>query len=140
MSKKFEIVDQPIDIQSVISKVSNPAAGAITTFIGTTMNFTGNQLVSYLFYEAYETMAIRLMEKIGKDAISKFKIKDVAITHRIGKVDLEEASVVIAVSAPHRASAFEACQYAINTLKKIVPIWKKEFMDGGEQKWIANRD
>ena len=140
MSDKYQIVNHEIDIQSLIKKVSKPEAGAITTFIGTSRNFTGNQIVAYLFYEAYESMAYKLMEKIGNDAISKFKITDIAITHRIGKVDIEEASVVIAVSASHREPAFEACQYAINTLKQIVPIWKKEFMENGKEMWISNRE
>jgi len=140
MSNKFEIVDHKIEIGPVVSKVSTPSAGAVTTFIGTTRNFTGNQTVHFLYYEAYDSMALRLMEKIGSDALAKYEIEDIAITHRIGKVVLEEASVVIAVSASHRGPAFEACQYAIDTLKKIVPIWKKEFMADGKEKWIANRE
>lgn len=140
MSNNYQIIDHEIDVLSLVKKVSKPEAGATTTFIGTSRNFTGNQAVSYLFYEAYESMALKLIEKIGNDAISKFKITDIAITHRIGKVDIEEASVVIAVSASHREPAFEACQYAINTLKRIVPIWKKEFMENGKEMWIGNRE
>lgn len=140
MSDKYQIVDEEIDIQALIKRVSKPAAGCTISFIGTSRNFTGNQAVSYLFYEAYKSMALRLMEKIGNDAISKFKITDIAITHRIGKVEIEAASVVIAVSASHREEAFQACQYAINTLKKIVPIWKKEFMENGNEMWIGNRE
>ena len=135
----FGIVEEKIDIESVIADVSSPKAGAISTFIGVTRNFTGSLRVDYLFYEAYHSMALRLMERIGKQAKEKFDIEKVAIVHRIGKVKIEEASVVIAVSASHRGEAIHACHYAIDTLKEIVPIWKKEFLTDGEQKWIGNR-
>ncbi|MCP4752463.1 MAG: molybdenum cofactor biosynthesis protein MoaE [Proteobacteria bacterium] len=135
----FEIVDRKIDFESIVAKVTTPSAGAISTFIGTTRNHTGDQQVDYLFYEAYHSMAIELMGTIEEQIRSKYEIEKIAITHRIGKVDVGQASVVIAVSAGHRQPAIQACQYAIDTLKKIVPIWKKEFMKDGEQKWIANR-
>ncbi len=134
----FEIVDHEIDINGVTAKVSSPEAGAIATFIGVTRNFTGNMQVTCLQYEAYPSMAISMMEKIGVMAEKAYDIKKIAITHRIGDVVVEEASVVIAVSASHRKAAFQACEFAIDTLKEIVPIWKKELMTNGEQKWIAN--
>lgn len=136
--KMHEIVESPIDINAVIQKVSTPKAGGISTFIGVTRDFTGPYDVSYLFYEAYDSMAIKMMERIADDAMKKFDIEKMAITHRIGKVAVEEVSVVIAVSAAHRGDAFKACEYAIDTLKEIVPIWKKEHMVDGEEKWIAN--
>lgn len=135
----FELVEKKIDFQFVITKVSSPQAGAISTFIGVTRNFTGDRRVKYLFYEAYHTMSICQMQKIGEQVRSKFDIEKIAITHRIGKVAIEEASVFIAVSASHREPAIEGCWYAIDTLKNIVPIWKKEFIKSGEQIWIANR-
>ena len=134
----FEIVDHEIDIDSITAKVSSPEAGAIATFIGVTRNFTGNMQVTCLQYEAYPSMAIKMMKKIGAMAEKAFDIKKIAITHRIGAVSIEEVSVVIAVSASHRKPAFQACEYAIDTLKELVPIWKKELMTNGEQKWIAN--
>lgn len=134
----FEITEKTIDTNELLKAVSSPKAGAISTFIGVTRNYTLDQSVTYLFYEAYHSMAIAMMEKIGKLAKEKFDIEKVAIVHRIGKVDVEEASVVIAVSAGHRKPAIEACHYAIDTLKEIVPIWKKEFMVDGNAKWIAN--
>lgn len=134
----FEIVESDIDINRVTASVSSPEAGAIATFIGLTRNFTGDMDVALLDYEAYPSMAIKMMEKIGRDAMEKFDIRKIAITHRIGKVKVEEASVVIAVSSSHRKPAFKACEYAIDTLKEIVPIWKKELMTNGEQIWIAN--
>lgn len=134
----FEIVDHEIDVALVNAKVTAPEAGAIVTFIGLTRNFTGEMKVEMLSYEAYESMAIKMMEQIGREAQEKFDIRNIAITHRIGDVKVEEASVVIAVSASHRKAAFQACEYAIDTLKELVPIWKKEIMTNGEQKWIAN--
>ncbi len=134
----YEITDKKIDVESVVAKVSSPKAGAITTFIGVTRNNTREQQVIYLFYEAYHSMALRLMEKIGEQAKNTFEIQKIAITHRTGRVDVGEASVVIAVSAGHRQAAFNACQFGIDTLKEIVPIWKKEFMVNGDEEWIAN--
>ncbi len=134
----FEIVEHSIDFESMLKKVSTPKAGAISTFVGVTRNYTGERQVNYLFYEAYHSMSLEMMEKIGREAGEKFEVEKIAITHRIGKVDLEEASVVIAVSAGHRAAAINACHYAIDRLKEIVPIWKKEYMSNGEQEWIAN--
>lgn len=134
----FEITEKTIDVNELIRVVSSPKAGAISTFVGVTRNYTLDKSVTYLFYEAYHSMAIAMMEKIGKQAQEKFDIENIAIVHRIGRVDVEEASVVIAVSAGHREPAIKACHYAIDTLKDIVPVWKKEFMADGEAKWIAN--
>lgn len=136
----FEITENEIDTNAIISKVSVPQAGAISTFVGVTRNYTGDQQVEYLFYEAYDSMALAMMEKISEEAKQKYDIEKIAITHRIGKVAVEEASVVIAVSAGHRRAAIEACHFAIDRLKEIVPIWKKEFMVDGKTEWIANRE
>ena len=136
----FEIISEKIDIESLVSKVSSPEAGAISTFIGVTRNYTGSRKVVYLFYEAYYSMSMEMMEKIAEEAKQQFNIEKVAITHRIGKVAIEEVSVVIAVSAGHRDAAIKACHFAIDRLKEIVPIWKKEFMVDGDQEWIANRE
>ncbi|MBT4286031.1 MAG: molybdenum cofactor biosynthesis protein MoaE [Deltaproteobacteria bacterium] len=135
----FEIVNQKINTDAVIESVATPEAGAISTFIGVTRNFTGDLDVDYLNYEAYDDMAIKMMQKIGDMALEKYDIRKISIVHRIGKVKIKEASVVIAVSSSHRKPAIEACHYAIDTLKELVPIWKKEFLASGEQKWIANR-
>ncbi len=134
----YYITDKPIDLDVIVNSVSSPEAGAISAFIGVTRNFTGDEKVNYLFYEAYHSMAIQQMEKIGQLIREKFPIKKIAITHRIGKVKIEEASVVIAVSANHRDQAIHACHHAIDILKELVPIWKKEFLKDGNQKWIAN--
>ena len=134
----FVITEEKIEPDDLIGKVSTPESGAISVFIGNTRNFTGVFDVAYLFYEAYHEMSIKMMERIGREVSERFKIQKIAITHRIGRVDVGESSVVIAVSASHRVDAIEACHYAIDTLKKIVPIWKKEFMSDGQEKWIAN--
>jgi molybdopterin synthase catalytic subunit len=96
--------------------------------------------VDFLVYEAYHSMSLEMMAKIAEEAKQQFAIEKLAITHRIGKVAVEEASVVIAVSAGHREAAIKACHFAIDRLKELVPIWKKEFMVDGDQEWIANRE
>ena len=136
----FEITEDVLDVNAIVAKVSAPQAGAISTFIGVTRNYTEDKKVEYLFYEAYYSMSLELMEQIANEAKAQFDIEKVAISHRIGKVAIEEASVVIAVSAGHRKAAINACHFAIDRLKGIVPIWKKEFMIDGEQEWIANKE
>lgn len=135
----FQITNKTIDHGEMITKVSSPKAGAISTFIGVTRNYTAHLSVDYLFYEAYEKMSIKMMTRIGGWAKEKFDIEKIAMTHRIGRVNIEEASIIIAVSSGHRKAAIDACHYAIDTLKEKVPIWKKEFLKDGNQMWIANR-
>ena len=135
----FSITEKPINPNEIIAHVSSPEAGAISTFIGITRNFTGSEKVEYLEYEAYHSMAIRMMEELARLTREKYPVKKIAIAHRIGKVAVEEASVVIAVSASHRDAAIRGCYFAIDTLKETVPIWKKEFFADGQKKWIANR-
>jgi len=132
----FEIVDQPIDLDGLMRAVGRPDAGAIATFVGTTRNTNAGRDVIRLEYEAYRDMALREMERIGAQAIERFAVRAVAMTHRIGVVEVGEASVAIAVSAAHRDAAFSACRFAIDRLKEVVPIWKKEHYRGGEI-WIG---
>ena len=132
----FEIVEERIDLTRLVSVVSRPDAGAIATFIGTTRNHNAGRRVIRLEYEAYPEMAVREMRKIGEQAVARFSAQAVAIVHRIGAVEIGEASVGIAVSAAHRDAAFSACRFAIDRLKEIVPIWKKEHYEGGEV-WIG---
>jgi molybdopterin synthase catalytic subunit len=134
----FEIRDQPIDANQVIASVSHPEAGAIATFIGTTRNENAGRRVTTLEYEAYPEMAVAEMRRIGATARRRWPIREIAIAHRVGVVPIGEASVVIAVSSPHRAAAFEACRFAIDRLKEVVPIWKKEHFEGGEV-WIGSQ-
>lgn len=134
----FEIVDEPIDAAAVTARVASPAAGAVCTFVGTTRDHNDGRRVLRLEYEAYPDMAIAEMRKIGDTARQRWSIEKIAITHRIGVVPIGEASVVIAVSAGHRKAAFEACHFAIDRLKEVVPIWKKEHYEGGEI-WIGSQ-
>ncbi|MCM3586816.1 molybdenum cofactor biosynthesis protein MoaE [Mesobacillus maritimus] len=134
----YEIAKDPIDIQAVIDKVVQREAGAITTFIGTVRELTKGKKTLYLIYEAYEPMAVKKLEQIGTEIKERWEGAEVAITHRVGKLDITDVAVVIAVSTPHRADAYEANRYAIERIKEIVPIWKKEHWEDG-QEWIGNQ-
>ncbi len=133
----FRIIEEPISIESVTAAVGDPDAGAIVTFIGTTRATNRGRRVMQLEYEAYAEMAVSEFGKIGEQARSRWELTQVAIVHRIGVVPLGEASVVIAVSAPHRREAIEACHFCIDRLKLVAPIWKKEHFEGGEV-WIGS--
>ena len=133
----FEIVDAEISLARVADAVGDPAAGAIATFAGTTRKSNGGREVVRLEYEAYRDMAVAEFEKIAARARQRWDITKVAIVHRVGVVPIGEISVAIAVSAPHRGDAIEACHFAIDELKAVAPIWKKEFFLGGEV-WIGS--
>jgi molybdopterin synthase catalytic subunit len=134
----YQIVLEPIDVAAVTAAVARPSAGATVTFVGTTRDHNDGRRVSRLEYEAYPEMALAEMRKIGETAQQRWPIEEVAIVHRIGVVPLGEASVVIAVSAGHRHAAFEACHFVIDRLKEVVPIWKKEYFEGGEI-WVGSQ-
>lgn len=134
----FSISKEPIDIQSIIDKVVQRDAGAITTFIGTVRELTKGKKTLYLIYEAYEPMAVKKLAQIGTEIGERWPGSQVAITHRVGKLEITDVAVVIAVSTPHRADAYEANRYAIERIKEIVPIWKKEHWEDGEE-WIGNQ-
>lgn len=136
--KFYEITNEPIDIQTVIDKVVEREAGAISTFIGTVRELTRGKKTLYLIYDAYESMAVKKLEQIGTEIQSRWPGAKVAISHRVGKLDISDLAVVIAVSTPHRAAAFEASRYAIERIKEIVPIWKKEHWEDGS-KWIGDQ-
>ncbi|SDN22489.1 molybdopterin synthase catalytic subunit [Paenibacillus sp. yr247] len=129
----YEITHDTIDVAEVTSKVNNPNHGASLAFIGTTREMTNGQRTVLLEYEAYIPMALKTMETIGHEIEARWPGTFCAITHRLGKVAIAEASVVIAVSSPHRADCYEASRYAIERLKQIVPIWKKEIWDDGSE-------
>ena len=134
-----EIVSTPIDDRAVIERAASPRAGAISTFHGVVRDNSLGRKVLYLDYEAYPPMALKEMERIEGEIREKWTVEGIAISHRIGRCDIGEASVIIAVSSPHRREAIEACHYAIDRLKQIVPIWKKEFWEGGEV-WVENKE
>ena len=134
----FEIVKDPISIEEITNKVIRNEAGAVTTFIGTVREFTYGKRTLSLEYQAYEKMAVKMLEQIGHEINEKWDDAKVAITHRIGKLEITEIAVVIAVSTPHRKDAYEANEYAIERIKQIVPIWKKEIWEDGES-WIGDQ-
>ena len=134
-----EIVTTPIELNDLLAKVAAPGAGAISTFLGVVRDNSLGRKVLYLLYEAYPPMAIKEMEKIEEELRQRWTLEKIAITHRIGRLEVGEASVAIAVSSPHRREGIEACHYAIDRLKKTVPVWKKEFWEGGEV-WIENKE
>jgi molybdopterin synthase catalytic subunit len=133
----FAIVEESIDQAALLAHVSDPAAGAVTSFLGTTRATNRGRRVERLEYEAYAEMAVAEFEKIAAEAARRWEVVRVAIVHRVGVVPLGEASVGIAVSAPHRRESIEACHYCIDALKLVAPIWKKEFFEGGEV-WIGS--
>ncbi len=132
----IKLVRDRIEIAAVEAAVADPAAGAICTFVGATRENNAGRKVLRLEYEAYEAMALSEMRRLAEAAGRRWKIVRIAITHRVGVVDIGETSVAIAVSSAHRAEAFEACRFAIDQLKEVVPVWKKEHFEGGEV-WIG---
>src|SRR6202045_3230079 len=127
----FQLGREPIDIAALVRHVREPEDGAIVTFDGFVRNQSHNRPTLYLDYEAYESMALAKMGEIGFQLHEKYPIHRVAMVHRLGRLEIGETSVFIAVSAPHRAAAFDACRFAIDTLKRTVPIWKKEYFADG---------
>jgi len=134
----FRVTNQPIDLEELVRFVADPEAGAVATFIGTTRNNNEGRQVIALDYEGYSEMAEKELRRIGAAAKTKWPICRMAITHRLGPVQIGEASVIIAVSSAHRDAAFAACRFAIEEIKKTVPIWKKEVFEGGEV-WIGTQ-
>ena len=131
----IRIVEEAIDREEVIESVSSPGAGAVVTFDGTVRDNARGKEVTHLFYEAHPEMAVKEMEKIRSRAGDKWPLEAVSIVHRIGRMEIGESSVFIAVSSPHRKDAFDACRFIIDTLKTTVPIWKKEHYRDGEV-WV----
>jgi molybdopterin synthase catalytic subunit len=132
----LKITNEVLDIANCINWVMTPQAGGIDVFVGTVRDQTKGKTVVQLEFEAYEKMALSEMKKIGEEMMRRWPLHKILMHHRTGVLQIGEVPVVIAVSASHRAAAFEACRYAIDTLKQTVPIWKKEVFEGGEE-WVA---
>jgi MoaE-MoaD fusion protein len=132
----FVLTEEPVSLDAVVREVATEEAGAIATFSGTARRHSRGRVVSYLDYEGYEGMAEEMMAKLAAALEERYDLHAVAIHHRIGRVELGEPSVVIAVSASHRADALAACRDAIDILKTDVPLWKKEVYEGGEE-WLG---
>ena len=131
----FELSTAPIDVGSVARRVILPECGATVTLDGYAREWTRGRRTLYLVYEAYAPMALSELQRLGHEAHERFEIAHIGIVHRTGRLEIGETSVVIAVSAPHRHAAFEACEWAIRELKRTVPIWKKEVFEDGEV-WV----
>ncbi len=128
----FELTAAAIDVGAVSRRVVLPECGATVTLDGYARKWTKGRRTLYLVYEAYAPMALREMERLGREAHGRFDITHIGIVHRMGQLEIGETSVVIAVGAPHRRAAFEACEWAIRELKRTVPIWKREIFEDGE--------
>ena len=132
----FRLSDASLSLEAAVDEVRSDQAGAIATFVGTTRVQSRGRTVLHLDYEAYEEMAEQVMAHIAAELVGRYELCAIAIHHRTGRVEIGEASVMIAVSAPHRHDALAACKDAIDTLKQRVPLWKKEVYEGGEE-WIG---
>jgi molybdopterin synthase catalytic subunit/molybdopterin converting factor small subunit len=132
----FRISSEPLDLARAVEEASSDDAGAVATFVGTVRRRSRDRDVLYLDYEAFEEMAEPMLARLADELTAKHGLSKVAIHHRIGRVEIGEPSVVIAISAPHRAAALDACREAIDTLKDTIPLWKKEVYAGGEE-WIG---
>jgi molybdopterin synthase catalytic subunit/molybdopterin converting factor small subunit len=132
----FRILAEPLDVAAVLREAEHEDAGGVASFVGTVRRRSRGRDVLHLEYEAFEEMAEPMLERLAADLTARHGLCAVAIHHRVGRVEVGEPSVAIAVSAPHRASALEACREAIDRLKETIPLWKKEVYDGGEE-WIG---
>jgi molybdopterin synthase catalytic subunit len=132
---RLHLTRDPLEVAEVVRLVGGPAHGAVATFVGTTRDHNAGRRVLYLEYQAYAPLAIRVFEQIAAEISGRWPAAVVGIHHRVGRVAIGEASVVIAAASPHRAEAFAAARYAIERVKQIAPIWKHEFFEGGDH-WI----
>jgi molybdopterin synthase catalytic subunit len=131
LGRQVAIVRQAIDTSTVLSRIKRGEDGAAVVFEGVVRNQTRSRKTLYLDYEAYEEMALQQMEGLADQAMQQFKVRDVALVHRLGRLEIGEISVLIVVASAHRAAAFDACRWLIDTLKRTVPIWKKEHFEDG---------
>jgi molybdopterin converting factor subunit 1 len=134
----YQIVRDPIEIQKISRQLLRPEDGAICVFEGVVRNNSKGKRTLHLVYEGYETMALKKLEEIGIFVRQAWDIGCIAIVHRLGHMDIGETSVAVVVTSPHRRASFDACHYAIDKLKKVVPIWTKEFFEDGEV-WIEGQ-
>ena len=134
-TSSIKITSQKLDLQKCYDFVEDASCGGIVTFVGTVRNATQSKNVTQLDFSTYKPMAMKEMQKIADNAMANYSIKKIAIHHAEGLLKIKDIPVIIAVSSPHRKAAFDACQFAIDTLKETVPIWKKEYFEDGEV-WV----
>src|SRR4051812_10422262 len=132
----IQLTREPIDHASLTELVRKPGCGAVVTFLGTVRDLTGDEETVALEYEAYPAMAEQMMAAIVDEVAARWPVGNVALVHRLGRLEVGEISVAVAVSTPHRPDAFAACRYAIDRLKEVVPIWKKDVRPAGVSEWI----
>ena len=135
-ARMIRLTRDPIDYHALTEQVRRRDCGAVVTFLGTVRDLTGDKVTVALDYEAYPGMAEKKMAEIERDTRTRWPVGDIALVHRLGHLDVGEVSVAVAVSCPHRAQAFEACRHAIDRLKELVPIWKKEHWTDGDTEWV----
>ncbi len=131
VTEHARIVNEPIKTAAILAAIKHPEDGAVVVFDGIVRNNSRGRRTLYLDYSAYEAMALRQMEQLAQQALARYPIRDVRLVHRLGRLQIGESSVYIAVTSAHRAAAFDACRWLIDTLKKTVPIWKKEYFEDG---------
>jgi molybdopterin synthase catalytic subunit len=132
----IQLTRSAIDHHALTESIRQDGCGAVVTFLGTVRDLTGSRVTLALDYEAYSPMAERKMAEIEADTRSRWPVADMAIVHRLGRLEVGEISVAVAVSCPHRGQAFDACRHAIDRLKELVPIWKQEHWADGRTEWI----
>ena len=132
----FRLAREPIDYHALTEAVRSPHCGAVALFLGTVRDLTGDQVTAFLDYDAYPPMAEKKLAEIEAEVRSRWPVGDVAMVHRLGRLAVGEVSVAVAVSCPHRADAFAACRHAIDRLKELVPIWKRENWADGTTEWV----
>ncbi|MSR30389.1 MAG: molybdenum cofactor biosynthesis protein MoaE [Gemmataceae bacterium] len=130
------LTHDPIDYTRLMEKVRHPSAGGVVTFLGTVRDITGVEITSALEYEAFGPMAESLLERIAQEAREQWKLFGLEILHRLGFLKVGEISIAVAVSAPHRAAAFQACQFVVDRVKLEAPIWKKDHSPTGQSNWV----
>jgi molybdopterin synthase catalytic subunit len=136
MNFMVQLTRQPIDYHTLTDSVRGPHCGAVVVFLGTVRDLTGELRTVALDYDAYPAMAEKKMAEIESETRCRWPVEEIAIVHRLGRLEVGEVSVAVAVSCPHRAEAFEACRHAIDRTKELVPIWKKECWADGKTEWV----
>ena len=131
-----EFTREPIDLLAITESVRSPDCGAVVLFLGTVRDLTGEHVTAFLEYEAYAPMAEKKFAEIEAEVRRRWPVGEIAIVHRLGRLEVGEVSVAVAVSCPHRGDAFDACRHAIDVLKELVPIWKKENAPDGTGEWV----
>lgn len=130
------LTPDPIDYHALTDAVKAPHCGAVALFLGTVRDLTGDRVTTHLDYQAYPPMAEKKLAEVEAEVRRRWPVGDVAIVHRVGRLDVGEVSVAVAVSSPHRAEAFDACRFAIDTLKQTAPIWKRDHAPDGAAEWV----